>query len=112
METPGPSKGVYIGFYRGIYTGYTRIMEKKMETTIVYRGYIGNSGKENGNYYNGLYTLPETNMETHLRIAHLKGTVVCTGPFLGFHVSFREGTWSFRASVASVAHKVQDLYTA
>ena len=22
-----------------------------METTIVYRGYIGNNGKENGNYY-------------------------------------------------------------
>ena len=26
-------------------------MEKKMETTIVYWGYIGNNGKENGNYY-------------------------------------------------------------
>ena len=28
-----------------------------METTIVYWGYIGNSGKENGNYYSilGLY---------------------------------------------------------
>ena len=33
------------------------IMEKKMETTIVYWGYSGNSGKENGNYYStlGLY---------------------------------------------------------
>ena len=32
-------------------------MEKKMETTIVYWGYIGNNGKENGNYYSilGLY---------------------------------------------------------
>ena len=26
-------------------------MEKKMETTIVYWGYIGKNGKENGNYY-------------------------------------------------------------
>ena len=34
-------------------------------------------------------TLPQTNMETH--IAPFKGTVVCIGPFLGFHVSFREG---------------------
>ena len=24
-----------------------------METTIVYRGYIGDNGKENGNYYLG-----------------------------------------------------------
>ena len=32
-------------------------MEKNMETTIVYWGYIGNNGKENGNYYSilGLY---------------------------------------------------------
>ena len=32
-------------------------MEKKMETTIVYWGYIGNNGKEHGNYYSilGLY---------------------------------------------------------
>ena len=30
-------------------------MEKKMETTIVFWGYIGNNGKENGNHYNGLY---------------------------------------------------------
>ena len=39
---------VYIGAILGI-------MEKKMETTIVqygiYRGYIGDNGKENGNYY-------------------------------------------------------------
>ena len=30
-------------------------MEKKMETTILglYRGYIGNNGKENGNHYIG-----------------------------------------------------------
>ena len=26
-------------------------MEKKMETTIVYWGYVGNNGKEHGNYY-------------------------------------------------------------
>ena len=28
-----------------------RIMEKKMETTIVYWGYREHNGKENGNYY-------------------------------------------------------------
>ena len=27
------------------------IMAKKLETTVVYRGHIGNNGKENGNYY-------------------------------------------------------------
>ena len=27
------------------------IMEKKMETTIVYWGLYGDNGKENGNYY-------------------------------------------------------------
>ena len=32
------------------------IMENKMETTIVYWGYIRDNGKENGNYYNGLHT--------------------------------------------------------
>ena len=41
--------------------GLYGIMEKNMETTIVYWGYIGNSGKEHENYYNGLYTLPQTN---------------------------------------------------
>ena len=40
--------------------GYIGIMEKKMETTIVYWVYIGvywDSGKENGNYYSilGIY---------------------------------------------------------
>ena len=32
-------------------------MEKNMETTIVYWGYINGNGKENGNYYSilGLY---------------------------------------------------------
>ena len=32
-------------------------MENITETTIVYRGYIGNNGKYNGNYYSilGLY---------------------------------------------------------
>ena len=34
-------------------------------------------------------TLPQTNMETH--IDPFKGAVVFLGPFLGFHVSFREG---------------------
>ena len=29
-------------------------MKNKMETTIVYWGYIGTNGKDNGNYYNGL----------------------------------------------------------
>ena len=28
-------------------------MEKKMETTIVYWGYVGDNGKENGKGYNG-----------------------------------------------------------
>ena len=31
--------------------GYIGIMEKKMETTIVYRGLYRDNGKENGNYY-------------------------------------------------------------
>ena len=33
------------------------IMEKRMEATIVYGGYIGVNGKENGSYYSilGLY---------------------------------------------------------
>ena len=30
-------------------------MEKTMETTIVYLGYIGNYGKEHGNYHNGVW---------------------------------------------------------
>ena len=34
-----------------VYTGYIGVMEKKMGTTIVYRGYIGDKGKEPGNYY-------------------------------------------------------------
>ena len=33
METQGP--------FKGIYRGYIGIMEKKMETTIVYWGYMG-----------------------------------------------------------------------
>ena len=37
METLGPSKGVYRD-YIGLYKGYIRIMEKKMETTILSRG--------------------------------------------------------------------------
>ena len=28
-------------------------MENKMETTIIYWGYIGNNGKDHGNYYLG-----------------------------------------------------------
>ena len=32
-------------------------IEKRMETTIVYWGYIGNNGKEHGNYYNPLRVL-------------------------------------------------------
>ena len=31
--------------------GRPGIMEKKMETTLLYWGYIGNNGKESGNYY-------------------------------------------------------------
>ena len=34
-----------------LYWASMGIMEKKMETTIVYWGYSGNNGKENGNYY-------------------------------------------------------------
>ena len=55
----------YIGVIQGLqdlYWGYIGIMEKKMETTIACWGYIrvilglyGDNGKENGNYYNGLY---------------------------------------------------------
>ena len=48
----------YLGVILGLYRGYIGIMEKKMETTIVFRGYIGvilglywDNGKENGNYY-------------------------------------------------------------
>ena len=36
----------------GVYRDYIEIMEKKLETTIVYRGYIGgyrDNGKEHGN---------------------------------------------------------------
>ena len=33
---------------------YRCIMEKKMEATIEYCGYIGDNGKQNGNYYNGV----------------------------------------------------------
>ena len=32
------------------------IMEKKMETTLVYRGYLGVMDKGHGNYYNGLWS--------------------------------------------------------
>ena len=35
----------------GYIGGYIGIMEKKMETTIVYRGLYRDNGKENGNYY-------------------------------------------------------------
>ena len=44
-----------------------------METTIVYWGYIGNNGKENGNYYSmlgGILGIMEKKMET---------TIVCWG---------------------------------
>ena len=37
----------------GFIVGYIRIMENKMETTVIHWGYIGNNGKENGNYYLG-----------------------------------------------------------
>ena len=67
-----------------LYRGYIRIMENKMEATIVYRSYIEiiemettimgyirvykNNGKGNGNYYNGLYKryigIMENKMET------------------------------------------------
>ena len=50
-----------LGLY-GLIWGYIGMMEKRMETTIVYWGYIGShrdNGKENGNYYSilGLYGL-------------------------------------------------------
>ena len=56
--------GLYIGVMLGLYWGYIGRMEKKMETTIMgyilrlYRVILGlywENGKENGNYYNGLY---------------------------------------------------------
>ena len=34
-----------------LYGVYMGIMEKKMETTIVYWGLYEDNGKENGNYY-------------------------------------------------------------
>ena len=58
METLGPFKGIY----RVYYWGYIGVMEKKMETLGpfkgIYRvilGLYGDNGKENGNYYKGLY---------------------------------------------------------
>ena len=33
-----------------VYRGYNGIMEKKMETAVVYRGLYRDDGKENGNY--------------------------------------------------------------
>ena len=43
-------------------------MEKEMETTIVYRGYMGGNGQENGNYYTivfgGYMGIMEKIMET------------------------------------------------
>ena len=40
-----------------VYWGYIGIMEKRMEATIVYWGYIGIMEKKNGSYYSilGLY---------------------------------------------------------
>ena len=39
-----------------VYWGHIGILEKKMETTILYYvGLYGDNGKEHGNYYNGLY---------------------------------------------------------
>ena len=44
------------------YWGYIGIMEKNLETTMLYRDYLNailalcrDNGKENGNYYNGLH---------------------------------------------------------
>ena len=51
-----------IGVYRDymnmgyIYMGYMGIMEKNMETTIVYWGCLGDNGKENGHYYSMFLT--------------------------------------------------------
>ena len=43
-----------VGLYRDVlYWSYSRITEKTMEATIEYCGYMGDNGKENGNYYNG-----------------------------------------------------------
>ena len=58
----GKENGNYIGFTLGyevenkmettiVYWGYVGIMEKKMETTISILGLYRDSGKENGNYY-------------------------------------------------------------
>ena len=34
-----------------VFRGYMGIMEKKMETTILLQGLYRDNGKENGNYY-------------------------------------------------------------
>ena len=51
------------GYIRlGLYRGYLEIMEKKMETTIVYWGYISGNRElykdhgKNGNYYLGFWS--------------------------------------------------------
>ena len=60
-QITNPRLAQYIGVYIGImekkvettmvYWGYIGIMEKKMETTIVYWGLYRDNGKENGNCY-------------------------------------------------------------
>ena len=43
---------VYFWGYRVYFWGYKGIMENKMETTLLYRGYTGIMEKK-GSYYNG-----------------------------------------------------------
>ena len=51
-----------------------------METTIVYRGNIGNNGKENGNYYSIYMTLThriQRPLFFKLECSHLKRVQTC-----------------------------------
>ena len=51
MKTNRVKKQKIFGFEPASLPDCTPSMEKKMEATIVYCGYIGDNGKENGNYY-------------------------------------------------------------
>ena len=53
-------------------------MEKKMETTIVYWGYIGIMEKENGNYYLGCRVSKSSGFSRTLRALTSPNV---TGPF-------------------------------
>ena len=50
-----------------------------METTVVYWGYIGDNGKENGNYYNGESNGKENGNEMETR--EYVGVIISEGSF-------------------------------